>query len=192
MRNVNSPLRRFYVMSPEGRIKSLRYAENVQPPQLTVKRGKVKATGEPVVVAMLDPSYFDKGWRDLEKLYEAEGRGDVYEKVFLAREHAIARGQRVADLEDKHFPKAVLEARAGHQFKEAWTPPEDVGVEWAWGEWHENMSLKELALECVMREIKIPKDPEPADLVALLRSSDEGRETQKTARAKERAAANKA
>lgn len=105
-----TPLIRFYAVTPDGRIKTIRYERNVSSPLLRQVWGLVNS--RPTILLNVELSYTAKelGYGDLLKMLQDEDREEDF--AAIVQWYELAEGASGIDpLPDDYLPDALLRRR---------------------------------------------------------------------------------
>lgn len=103
---------RYPVVTDKGLIKWVMVAPGISG-ALYEHNGRIKVSDE----------HESLGWVLLEKLYEEEGRPDLWQ-IFQSYLQAKASGMEADPLPEEYLPEEVRRRRAGHRpGRKKWTPP---------------------------------------------------------------------
>lgn len=104
---------RYPVVNQNGLIKMIMVAPGISGALYFSTDGRLKVSDE----------HEAAGWVLLEKLYEDDGRPDLW-AVFMDHQKAKRSGMEADPLPDEYLPQEVLRRRAGHvPGRKKWIPP---------------------------------------------------------------------
>lgn len=114
----DKPYIRDYLVSPEGRIKTVRYHYNTQPPQLDVDKAMLVVNHKPVAMRRprVSAEYAEDGWVYLSDLYAHEGRLADY-KTFCDWREALENNMPDVpeELPQEYLPNEIVRRTELHK-----------------------------------------------------------------------------
>lgn len=118
LRGLDTPLLRFHVVSPDGRIKTVLFERNLRSPILTVEwGGEDEHRPTELVSVEVRKSLRREGWAALEDLYRAEDRLEDFESYRKWEIHA-STVPGVPPISEEYLPDEVLRRRAEYRSKQ--------------------------------------------------------------------------